>query len=348
VRPQSRNDADILRELVRHYETSAIFDDDQIEVTVRNGVVQLKGSVDAANEKTWAQMDAWVAGVKQVQASDLKVSFAPAPLRSSASHRKISDDDIREAIHRLYAFDPRIDSFKPDISVSRGVVTLSGVVSTPKARQAAVQVARHLGGVVDVVDRLEVRSPEPRNDAAIAEALQAAFDRNVVIEAVDILVNVSDGRVTLAGRADNTFEKWTAGDIAERTAGVLSVTNNIAVANDPPIFARQGYFYPTASSLQPYFPTAPAPAEPKDDAELVRDVRSELSLNPFTEDAQVDVTAEHGVVTLRGVTESSVKQRAAATMAYQAGAKDVINQIHIADLGLSSATPRRNDSEPSE
>ena len=348
VRPSPRKDADIQQELTRHFETSALFDDDDIHVKVHDGVVQLRGSVDAANEKTWAQMDAWVAGVKQVDATDLKVSFAPAPLRSAGAGPEISDSDIREAIHQLYTFDPRIDSFKPDISVSEGVVTLSGFVSTPKAKQAAVQIARHMGGVVDVVDRLEVRSPEPRDDEAIAESLRAKLRGNSVIEAADISIDVKQGRVTLRGRADDAFEKWTAGDIAERTFGVISVANKIEVVNEPPIFAREGYFYPTANSLQPWFPTPPTRERPTDDAELMRNVRSQLSLNPFTDDTQIEVVAENGIVTLRGEVDSSLEQRAAATTAFQAGAKDVISQLRISNQRLSSTETSRSKPTASE
>lgn len=331
VKPVQRDDAVIRRQLQRHYQTNALFNDDNIHVSVADGVVRLSGRIDSARERTWAQIDAWVPGVKRVDASSLSTHADPEPLLSAASGDRISDDDISDAIQQLYVFDPRINSLTPDISVRDGIVTLSGFVSTPKARQAAIQIAQHTGGVVDVVDQLDVQATAGRSDHDLAAALRVALESNAVVEAEKIDVSVEEGRATLTGDAADAFAKWTAGDVAERMRGIVAVDNKISVRNEPPVFSSEGFFYPTAQSYQPLFPAPPSRESYSSDSDLERNVRSQLNLNAYTDRLGVDVDAQHGVVTLRGSVDSSLQRRAAANTAYQAGARQVINQLQISE-----------------
>lgn len=53
-----RDDRDIRNELIRHFASSATFDDDEVAVEVTPGVVRLSGDVDSALKKNWAREEA--------------------------------------------------------------------------------------------------------------------------------------------------------------------------------------------------------------------------------------------------------------------------------------------------
>jgi len=66
---------------------------------------------------------------------------------------KIIADDVRAAIERKR----NIDIEDVDISVDRGVITLTGTVPDWEARRAAVNAAEFTKGVTDVKDELTVQ-----------------------------------------------------------------------------------------------------------------------------------------------------------------------------------------------
>jgi osmotically-inducible protein OsmY len=68
-----------------------------------------------------------------------------------------SDRQVRWAVDDAMFYDPRVNAFAPDVEVHDGIVTLTGVVASPEAKQAAVEDARNARGVLKVADRLEVR-----------------------------------------------------------------------------------------------------------------------------------------------------------------------------------------------
>lgn len=157
LNPEPRSDEAIEDELRRHFAQSPAFNDNDIVVEVVNGVARLAGTVDGAREKTWAQTDAWVPGVRQVDATRLEARWPDDSWRSvPVTATPVTDEEIRQAILRQYAYDPRVKSVRPEVRVTDGAVTLSGTVPHEGAKRAAIEIARQAGGVREVVDRLEV------------------------------------------------------------------------------------------------------------------------------------------------------------------------------------------------
>lgn len=330
--PESgRADESIREELARHFSVNPLFNDDEITVTVRNGAVTLSGEVDTALEKTWAREDAWVPGVRQVDNVQLRVNpprvgtsrVAPLPLR---------DEDIRQAIERALVYDPRVSSFGLEVSVRDGVATLRGSVANRKAHRTALELARHSGGVREVIDRVELRSERPRKDDAILADLIAALERSAALANNRIDLTVSGGRVTLRGDVDSGFERWLAEDLADRTAGVANVRNELSVGNVPaPDDDEIAYYgYPKGGANIPWI-YSPARGVRESDESLANAVRQEMEENPLIMVGDVQVQAERGVVTLRGRVESISARLAATDAAYRAGARAVHNRLQIGD-----------------
>jgi osmotically-inducible protein OsmY len=68
-----------------------------------------------------------------------------------------------------------------------------------------------------------------RDDERIYEAVLEALTREPGIDASAIQIQVSDGAVTLSGRAPDAAAVARAGDLAERAAGSRDVANRIVV-----------------------------------------------------------------------------------------------------------------------
>lgn len=67
-------------------------------------------------------------------------------------------------------------------------------------------------------------------DAALTKSVQAGLAKEDQLKGTKISVNATtDGAVTLGGETKNDWQKYLAGDIAKKTAGVKSVKNAIKV-----------------------------------------------------------------------------------------------------------------------
>lgn len=318
-----RSDADIQQSIERRF-TSDPLVSDNIQVKVDGSRVNLSGEVRSLLEKKWAIADARTLGVSGVDASGLRVNpNSQASTTRDAGSR--TDEEIAAAIQNAFVYDPRVYSFNSKVEVKDRVVTLSGEVSTLKAKQAAVQLAQNTAGVKEVENNLSVRPPA-LPDAQIVQELRSAFHRSLLVDANQIVVKVEKGRATLTGRVDSNFETWAAEDIAARTRGITKIENNLGVDRTP-VVASTEYYYPWHSSYMPW--TYSSAEEPKTDAELLSDVRSQLLWSPFTDAEDITVSVKDGVVTLTGQVEDRREKGAAADNAYQAGAKRVENRLSV-------------------
>ncbi len=68
--------------------------------------------------------------------------------------KEVADQYIAAAITSALERNAYADPEKVEVEVKNGVVTLSGAVPNLMVYRAAVDIARHTGGVVDVVNRL--------------------------------------------------------------------------------------------------------------------------------------------------------------------------------------------------
>lgn len=326
VATSDRPDDQIKQAIERRFMTDPLVSDN-ISVKVANGRVSLSGEVRSALEKRWAITDARTLGVRDVDASALRVN-PDAPSADSRQARRPDDNEIKNAITSAFLYDPRVFSFNPNVEVKGGVVTLSGSVSNLKAKQAAVQLAENTAGVNEVKDNLEVR-PAPRSDDQIAHDLRRAYNRSALVDANQINVRVENGRAVLSGVVDSNFEKWGAADIAARTRGVTEVDNKLVTDDVPQVAVAPGgyYYYPWHSSYSAW--TYSPADEPKSDAALLSDVRSHLFWSPFTDAEDITVAVDNGVVTLSGEVDNRLEKGAAEDNAYQAGARRVENRLFV-------------------
>jgi osmotically-inducible protein OsmY len=128
----------------------ADLDSRHINVDVQGGQVTLRGTVSSGWAKSRAEDDArWTRGVVSVT-NELVV--VPS---TSASDRQLAVQ-IEQALRR----DAAVNAERIDVTVDDAHVTLSGIVRNWAERNAALEDALHVPGVVDVRDSLSISYAE--------------------------------------------------------------------------------------------------------------------------------------------------------------------------------------------
>src|SRR6266480_2821020 len=85
-----------------------------------------------------------------------------------------TDPGITTAVKTKLAADDTVKAYQIDVDTSSGVVTLSGVVEAPAAKEQAVVIARGTDGVKDVVDRITVNQAAATTSEHIGQDIKDA------------------------------------------------------------------------------------------------------------------------------------------------------------------------------
>jgi osmotically-inducible protein OsmY len=301
VKPVARTDEEIYKDVMDALLENPATDAHEIKASVTDGVVTLTGAVDSWQEKQLcAQVVKGVKGIKDIE-NEVEVEY----------EGKRPDGEIEADIENRLAWDVWVDDALVTVTVKNGRVTLTGVVKSLDAREAAGQLARNTVGVWRVKNHLRVRPPDigyrtpamPRGyDTEISEKVRAGLFRDPYVAQHEIRVMISNHRVVLSGRVDSQFKKNRAEDIASRVKRVVAVRNNIVVDRS---------------------------WTEKSDWEIMEDVKGELWWSPYIDSDEVAVTVQDGIVTLVGVVDSLRDRRIATENAYEGGGKRVRNHLRV-------------------
>jgi osmotically-inducible protein OsmY len=137
-----------------------------------------------------------------------------------------SDIQVREAVLREIRWDPCIN-----VTVSGGIVRLSGCVDSPKRCLDAHEGAQRADGVFKVINEIEVTQADAAEPTAenVHRAITAALRERAELEAGRISVTLKDGRVTLSGPVQSREEERAIITAAGRTPGVLAVNDRLSI-----------------------------------------------------------------------------------------------------------------------
>jgi osmotically-inducible protein OsmY len=124
-----------------------------------------------------------------------------------------------------------VDEKEIAVQAHDGVVTLAGTVESWAARNAAVEAAHRVAGVLDVANEMEVAptSGPKGGDAEIAHAARQSLAWDALAPAEHIHVTVAHGCVTLSGTVQTMAERTDAERAVERLRGVRNVDNKIEI-----------------------------------------------------------------------------------------------------------------------
>lgn len=326
-----RPDTEILAEVKRIIDNDVWLDPNFISTAVKEGVVTLTGAVGSSAQHERASIAAWTAGVKSVNAEGLQIEpWAKASGQRSERVALRDDAQIQQAVIDVFASDPRVYAFNPNVTVADAVVTLTGAVDNLKARRAAGQDAKNTTGVWRVKNLLKVRPGSPLSDDIVSQNVTSALLLNPVVDGYEITATAKRGVVTLAGTVDSFFERAEAEDIASRANGVLDVKNQLAVISpavvhyDTSFYPHWGYqpFYLNRQSFGFTWPYV-------GDREVKYDIEDEIYWSPWVERDDITVSVVNGIATLTGKADSWFAYHKATEAAYQGGANQVFNNITL-------------------
>jgi osmotically-inducible protein OsmY len=212
----------------------------------------------------------------------------------------LEDKNLREAVEQELDYDPTAPSNNVGVSVSGGVVTLSGFVGAYADKIAAEKAVKHVCGVKAVANDIEVKPPSEWIDPEIAAEAVQSLGRNVHVPSDRIRVTVKDGWLTLEGKAGWCFQKEAAERAVRYLAGVRGITNNIEI--EPAVSA----------------------------ADVRAKIEKALRRSAEVDASRIKVDASGGTVTLSGAVRSWTQMKQAESAAWGApGVKNVLNLIEI-------------------
>ena len=195
---------------------------DHLGVTARDGVVTLTGHVESYWQKRAAEKSASrVKGVKAI-AEEIEVRL---PV-----HIKRSDEDIAAAAVNRMSWDGAIPVDAIMVSVTDGVVTLTGNVDHAYQRIAALWAVQSLWGVRDVDNQIAVLGPmkKPVDPNQMSDDIRRALNRGW-FAADTVHVRANGGTVTLSGSAETLRDRNLAVSTAWAAPGTTTVENHIRI-----------------------------------------------------------------------------------------------------------------------
>lgn len=142
-----------------------------------------------------------------------------------------ADAQIQQDVLDELKWDTRVAATDVGVEVDKGIVTLTGTVSSYAKKLAAREAAHHVAGVLDVVDDIQVHIPSAlsRTDTDIAQAVRQALVWDAFVPEERIRTTVADGCVTLEGEVDTWGQRKDAEEAIHYLLGVRAVINELTV-----------------------------------------------------------------------------------------------------------------------
>ncbi|MFC0504092.1 BON domain-containing protein [Micromonospora costi] len=216
-----------------------------------------------------------------------------------------TDQDIQSDVLDELTWEPRVRPHEIGVSVSEGVVTLSGRVDSYAKKWAAERAAHRVTRVRAVANDLTVQLPggAERADPDIAAAVGHALEWDAFVPVEQVQATVSGGWVTLHGDVEWEYQRRAAERSVSRLAGVRGVSNGLTVR----------------------------PATRPDTSDLARRIVDALARNRATEAERVTVRVHGDTVLLSGLVHSMPERAEVERVAWSApGIREVQNRIAVA------------------
>jgi len=298
-----RSDTEIERDVQDALLDNAATEAFEVRVSVLDGEVTLRGTVESWREK---QLAGTVAkGVRGVKGLENNIDVVPVPDRP--------DEEILADVQNALRWDALVDHAMIEAAVEDGLVVLSGVVGSAAEKRRAMLDA-HVGGVVSVeASDLEVRywAREEKlrkdkyaavSDREVREAVEDALLYDPRVVSLAVTTRVDDGMVTLRGTVSNLKAKRAAERDAVNTVGVTGVRNRLKVR----------------------------PEEPVGDERLERRAAAAVTRDPYLETHEITVNVSGGTARLYGSVDSFFeKARAEDAVSAVEGVRIVDNKVTV-------------------
>lgn len=216
-----------------------------------------------------------------------------------------NSETIKNYIQDQLKWDDSIDNSGINVDVSEGTVYLKGNVSSYTEKITAAKNAFLVPGVKHVENNLKVHFTIEGNqpdDTQINHNVIHALQASSEIKSNDITVKTNDQIVTLLGTVATLWKRQKAEDLANQTAGVLAVINNIEVKLMKTV----------------------------EDLDIEKDIKNTYRRSPLIEEEKIGVNVQGGVVRLTGIVANyPTKKEAMDVATYTKGVVNVTDELAI-------------------
>lgn len=214
-----RTDTDIETDIVNELQWEPSLRDDDVAVSVTDGIVTLAGFVDSYFDKWKAErVVARVKGVKAI-ANDIEVRLPTASQRPDPELARAAVDALR--------WNVLVPSDRIQARVENGWITLEGDVDWYYQKEEAERTIRRLTGVRGVTNLITVHARATPTD--VKRKIREALERGAEFDANRISVEVDGNTVVLRGTVRAYAEKRDAERAARNAPGVTEVENELVV-----------------------------------------------------------------------------------------------------------------------
>lgn len=213
-----------------------------------------------------------------------------------------TDAHIKADVTDELAWDPAVNATGIGVAVKDGVVTLTGHLDSYAEKHAVERAVHRVAGVRGIAVELDVRltAQHKRSDSDIAQAAATALQLNSLVPDEKIQVLVENGRVTLTGEVDWSYQLASAEQCVRPLAGVRGLSNRITIKS-------------RASSK-----------------DVGAQISAALTRQAEREAKHITVEVEGSVVTLWGKVHSLAEREAAVGAAFSArGVSRVVDKLEV-------------------
>ncbi len=143
----------------------------------------------------------------------------------------MDDISLRQDVLDELEFEPSLDAAHIGVAVEKGVVTLTGHVTSYAQKIAAEKAVQRVQGVRGVAEELQVRYPNDKKvaDDEVAQRALAIIAWDATVPDDQVRVKVEKGWVTLSGEVGWQYQRASAEQAVRKLSGVRGVTNLLTV-----------------------------------------------------------------------------------------------------------------------
>ena len=300
-----KTDPDIRTDVIQSLAVDPVTEVFEIDVSVDDKVVTLKGMVNSHIEKQAAgKVAKSVSGVKEINNLILYDQKTSRP-----------DADFANDIEKALAWDTLVDDALIQVTVKNRKVTLKGTVGSAAEKTRTITHA-WLPGIKEVdAERLNVgrwaRDKDMRTrkyllkpDDKIKAAVDAAISQDPRVLSTKVDSQVNNGLVTLTGKVDFLSAKQAAAQDARNTVGVVRVKNQIKVTPMVKVGTND---------------------------ELEQKILNKFERDVYLDNFDITVTVLSGIVNLHGTVDSFYEKARAENLASEVRGVYAVNNHLIAD-----------------
>ena len=144
------------------------------------------------------------------------------------------NEDLQKEVQDAIKWEPLLNAAEIGVTVSDGIVTLTGIVDSYSKKVEAEEATKKVKGVKAVVEKIDVQLGTSflKTDSEIAHEIINSFRWNWEVPNDKVNVKVENGWVSLGGEVFWNYQREAAKKAASTLIGVKGVSSNITIKSE--------------------------------------------------------------------------------------------------------------------